>query len=330
MEAFKVSVLITFYNQENYVDKAIESVLKQKIEYPVQIIVGDDGSSDHTLDKLENWVKKYPDIFEIHIMKREKKTQVSGFRASRMRLELIKYVKGEYFIFLDGDDYFCDIEKLQKQVAILENEQNKDCIACAHNISALYPDGHEKYLSPPNIKEGKYDLKMYWAELYFHTDTLLMRSLIINQIPQKLVENNYNDNMITFLALQKGKIYYIPKVMAVYLQTGDGIWTSGKRSVNAIRNIFLYDLCRMINPTVNKETDIRFCQSWNIIRQFCGCTDEVEMRPFEEEAKNKGFYYSLLWLQYNRCTFKNKIKLHVRLFSIRLHAFFYRIKRKLQ
>ena len=67
MEAFKVSVLITFYNQENYVDKAIESVLKQKIEYPVQIIVGDDGSSDHTLDKLENWVKKYPDIFEIHI-----------------------------------------------------------------------------------------------------------------------------------------------------------------------------------------------------------------------------------------------------------------------
>lgn len=81
MEAFKVSVLITFYNQENYVDKAIESVLKQKIEYPVQIIVGDDGSSDHTLDKLENWVKKYPDIFEIHIMKREKKN--TGFRISQ-------------------------------------------------------------------------------------------------------------------------------------------------------------------------------------------------------------------------------------------------------
>ena len=287
VENFRVSVLITFYNQEKYVDKAIGSVINQKTDFGVKILVGDDGSSDGTCEKVKEWIQKYPDRIGLYVMDRHPGKHISGFRASKNRLNLLNYVDTEYFIYLDGDDYFDYDGKLQRQVKILDDEANKDCIACGHNTDMLYPDGRRIPITSTKLREGKYDATEYWDRIYFHTDTLLTRSSVIPTIDKKLLENNFNDNLITFTFIQQGKLYFIPESWAVYLQTGDGIWTSGKAVVNHIRNMFLYDLSNQINPEMIKQTSHRFSHTWMELFRLRKQIDPAELKQFSDEAKDK-------------------------------------------
>lgn len=303
----RVSVLITFYNQFDYVDKAIQSVLNQKTNFQYEIIVGDDGSDDGTIEAVQSWIAKYPNLIRIFIRDRNDGIKAPGFRASRNRLNLLQFVKGKYFIFLDGDDYFSDDEKLQKQVDVLENAENKDCIACSHIIEALYPDGHSVALPKNELTERKVELKEYWKNLYFHTDTTLIRSDVIPKIPADYVINNFNDNLITYIIIQHGKFYYLPEEMAVYLQTGDGIWTSKKQIINHIRNIFLYDICNAINPDVEKLTGHRFFRSWlYLIRHFTDIRN-TDLKEYRQEALRSNLQMSQVFLNYDEISVWKKV-----------------------
>lgn len=309
MKDIKVSILVTFYNQEDYVDQAMKCIFEQYLKYQFEVIVGDDGSSDATVSKVQEWQKGHPNI-SLYVMKRNEEQAIGGFRASRNRLNLIHHVKGEYFIFLDGDDYFSNRNKLQKQIEILDNEDNRDCIACGHNIDFLYPDGTKKKAIPDSFVGKKYDLQEYWnSTMYIHTDTLLIRSSVIPKLPCDLVQNNFNDNMITYLALQNGKIYYLPESMAVYLQTGNGIWTTGKAVVNNLRNMFLYDLCLMINPDAKAGTIKRFGYSWTELFKLRRQIIRAELEVYEAEAEDKRMKNSYQWIRYNELTLVEKIRL---------------------
>lgn len=310
----RVSVLITFYNQENYVDKALKSVLNQKTDFGVKILVGDDGSSDNTLNKVKQWIEQFPDIISLYIMKRDDINYIAGFRASQNRLNLLKHVDTDYFIYLDGDDYFDYNEKLQKQVDILDDEANKDCVCCGHNIDMIYPNGERVPVGSLNLKEGKYTPKEYWKKYYFHTDTLLIRSSIIKSVPFDIVENNFNDNMITYLAIQHGKLYYIPQSWAVYLQTGDGIWTSNKLIINSIRNMFLFDLCNRINIKMKKQTSTRFLLTWRLLYKNRKEIIKNDLDIFSKEAKDKGLINSYNWIHYDELSFIDKFLIFIKTF----------------
>jgi hypothetical protein len=89
----------------------------------------------------------------------------------------------------------------------------------------IYPDGKQQPKYGDRLPEGKYSAREYWNEWYFSTNTEMIRSSAIRDFDHDLLENNYNDNVITFLGIQRGSIYYIPKLMASYVQTGKGLWT---------------------------------------------------------------------------------------------------------
>lgn len=321
-----LSVLVTFYNQEKYVDNTLKSIIDQKTNFDFDIIISDDGSSDRTVDIVRQWQKKYPERISLFIRDRNDGITVSGFRASRSRLELLKHVKSKYFIFLDGDDYFSDNEKLQKQFDILENPDNQDCVACSHYIEALYPDGHTFKLPNCNLPAKKYSLKEYWPYLYFHTDTTLVRSDIIPKIDTEYVINNFNDNMITYIIMQFGKIYFIPESMAVYYQTGNGIWTSQKKIVNYIRNMFLYDMCNHLNPDLQKENDIRSRNSWKYMIKHTDDINEDTLGVFVEEAKNRNLNYSMKFLKYHSLSTKEKSNLKLKYLSVNFRFLLYKTR----
>lgn len=255
----KISVLITFYNQEKYVDRALESVLSQKTNFKFKVIVGDDGSTDGTMAKLEAWKVRFPDKISIITQKRIKdKKYIAGSRASQNRLALIKKVDTPYFIFLDGDDYWIDDNKLQIQHDILEDEKNADCIASAHQMIVKREGCDEVIEYLPQIKqEKKFTLREYWSGYYFSTDTILFRSNYIDNLPYNILNEAFNDNMITYAFLQYGKIHYIPRAMAVYWQNNQGIWAGEKLSICMIRNIMLYDIEMMINGELKYINKIR-------------------------------------------------------------------------
>ncbi len=305
----RVCVLVTFYNQEKYVDKALESIISQKTNFDFRIIIGDDGSSDGTQVVINEWIVRYPDIIEMHVMDRGDDKYIAGFRASRNRLNLLKYVDTDYFLFLDGDDYYSDDNKLQKQFDILEDPANFDCIACAHDSEMLFPGGNRNRICGYGLNEGKYTVKDYWKNWYFHTDSMMIRSSVIGNIDFELVENNFNDNMITFIVYQYGDIYYIPDTMSVYLQTGEGIWTSGNIVVNQIRNMFLFDLCNRINPGLIKETSSRFSHSWWILFRYRKSIGRDALEKYEAEALDKELEYSIRWINYNESGFWGKAHL---------------------
>ena len=226
-ENFEITVLITFYNSEKYVDDALYSVFHQKTNFGYRVIAGDDGSSDGTVAKIKAWEKKYPDRLTHIVQSREAgKQYMGGTRASQNRLALLKMVDTPYFIFLDGDDFWTDENKLQREYDILENPSNADCVLCAHQVKVFYEDCPEKVeFYPQNgIKERKFDIRTYIAKHYFHTDSMLIRSEYIKDLPYEYLGDFFNDSIITFCFLQFGKIYYLPECMASYRKNSSGIW----------------------------------------------------------------------------------------------------------
>ena len=293
MENTKVSVGITYYNQIDDVYRSIKSVLDQVTTFSFEILIGDDGSNDGTWEKVLEWENRYPGIIKAFQRRRDDGVSATGFRASRNRLNLLEKFRGEYFTFLDGDDYYIDRMKLQQQVDILDNESNRDCMVCAHDIMYVYKDGKKKAKYGNKLKEGRYNGKEYWKKWYFHTNTELIRKTAMDGLDIDLIANNYNDNYITFLSFQKGSIYYIPKAMAAYVQTGKGIWTGQKRIINLIRNMYICDLIYNHNPSYKRETDIRFRGTWIELFRSRKDINDKYLEMYNREAEDKELKYSL-------------------------------------
>lgn len=243
-----VSILATYYNIVDYVDEGIESILNQVCDFDYEIIFGDDGSDDGTREKLEKWCQNYPNKMSLHTMERNPNEQYLGpVRASRNRLNLLQYVRGKYFIFFDGDDYYTDNYKLQKQVKILE--EHPEYSVCGHRVQVL-GDGFNGSYIPLKTKPYKKKLWMYWFMEYLHTNSLLFRSVDCTKVDTELLKDFFNDNRITFSMLQNGQMYYIPDTMSVYRWTGQGIYSKSNEVVKQLREIISFELERKINHSL--------------------------------------------------------------------------------
>lgn len=306
---YLVTVLVTFYNQEEFVDNTLKCVFDQVTDFNFKVIVGDDGSSDGTVNKAEKWKEKYPDRVEIYVMPREPGKQIPGFRASRNRLNILRKVNTKYFTFLDGDDFYSNNNKLQIQFDLLENTDNQDCICCGHDMEALLPDGTKQRYLDANISEGKYTAYEYWKKYYVSAETMLFRSSIIDKLNIELLDKQYNDNMITLSALQFGKLYYIPQCMYVYRQTGKGVWSTGNMIANNIRNMYLYDLSIKLDHKLKNAADIRFSVTWRGLYKLRKSINAQDYVPYVIEAEEKGFNNSYLWLNYNNLSISKKMYL---------------------
>ena len=140
MREVMLSVVMTTYNHERYIATAIESVLRQQTDFPVEIVVGEDCSTDRTLNILLDYQSQYPEA--IRIVRSERNV---GVRENYRRT--IAAAHGRYIALLDGDDYFTHRKKLQMQVDLLE--ANPDVGMCygrservdESGVTTLYPEG---------------------------------------------------------------------------------------------------------------------------------------------------------------------------------------------
>lgn len=297
-DIFDVDILITFYNQEQYVDRTFDSVLSQNTIYTYRILAGDDGSKDGTVEKLREWKKKYPTRIEIFENENHNASQLSVFCASHNRVRLLHQVRAKYFMYLDGDDYYCDVNKLQKQIDALE--KNISCIACGHRLVMEYPDGTKIPMNAQNnIYEGIYSFKDYWKKIYCSTDSLLVRSNVISKLPLELLNNQFDDELITFSVLCHGNIYYFPDDMVVYYQTGDGVWNAKDKLKNAILSVAMYDMCNKINPKFKMLTTARLRGIWRPLLAERHSIVEDTFKGFEEEAHTKRLRNTIYWTKFH-------------------------------
>jgi glycosyltransferase involved in cell wall biosynthesis len=325
----KLSVLVTFYNQEEYVNRAIESILSQETNFDFEVLIGDDGSTDGTREIIQKWINRYPNKIKLFTRKRDiNKKYNSGCRASLNRLNLLRHVKSEYFMFLDGDDYLCDNYKFEKQITILENPENKDCVACAHNVLKVYENEGNKreYLILKSFKEQKIDLETYWEKYYFHPDSIICRSCIIDKIPYNELRYFFNDNLITYWMLQHGKIYYIPDVMANYCQTGNGIWTGQRLLVGVTRNLMAWEIENRLNPNLKRQCLIRHSYDFDYFYDHRDELDGNDFKFYIRLARKTGLVQCSKWLSYPRMNIVQRIEFSVEYFIKKFYLFLYKCK----
>ena len=140
MREVMLSVVMTTYNHERYIATAIESVLRQQTDFPIEIVIGEDCSTDRTLNIALDYQSQYPEA--IQIVRSESNV---GWRANYRRT--IAAARGRYIALLDGDDYFTHRKKLQMQVDLLEaNPDVGMCYGRSERVdengnTTLYPEG---------------------------------------------------------------------------------------------------------------------------------------------------------------------------------------------
>lgn len=307
----KVSILVTTYNIQDYVDDAIRSVVEQEMPFEWELLIGDDGSSDLTADHIREWIKRYPDNIKLFVHDRGNTNEKIGSRAARNRAFLLEKANGEYIQFLDGDDCFLDKLKIKTQIEILDDSHNSSCACCGHNMSVYVIPTKERYLLTNEPAGDRiYTFEKYWSKHYFSTDTILFRRECKYLLLDKRYRDYLNDNFITFLILQKGSVYYLDKVWAQYNKTGEGLWTGHSRVYGAFRNLQLFDLEIFIRPDAYKLSMSKHRNDIFTIRKSYKRGCEEEIYPLTEGLDKDIFKYTNILYKKSGLSVKERLSKH--------------------
>ena len=232
----KVSVCIQTYNHEPFIAQALDSVLTQETDFDYEIILGEDESQDGTREICIEYARRYPDRIRLFLRSRKDVIYVDGRPTGRFNLvENLKAASGDYIALLEGDDYWTDPLKLQKQVEFLG--AHPECAICFHGYTVSFEDGSRPpYVAPPPPKSitSLEDL-LVWD--FIGTLTVMFRRRATQELPDWYYELPMGDWPLHILNAQHGDIGYIDSVMAVYRVHDAGVlrsWSPGTYASGAI------------------------------------------------------------------------------------------------
>ncbi|MBQ6555003.1 MAG: glycosyltransferase family 2 protein [Firmicutes bacterium] len=232
----KISFLVTYYEQAQYVEQSLNSILEIKKPCDWEILVGDDGSSDNTVDIVNGYIEKYPDNIKLFVMPREAGKKYAPIkRASENRINLLEHAEGDIFCTLDGDDRYVDKDFVGQAVELFEQNDNISvvCFAYADYVNEVPKKTHKL---PKKVGCAPVDKQAYMRFFYIHAGACVHK-LIRSSVPQIKKAGFFDDNDIVLNSLKHGEMYYIDKTIYAYRQTGDGIFTSMDSFEQAVLNV---------------------------------------------------------------------------------------------
>ena len=260
---------ITF-NHELYLKDALEGFVNQKTNFPYVAIVHEDASTDKTADILKKYAEKYPNIiFPIY----EKENQYSKKDGSLYNIinKAIDASNPKYVALCEGDDYWNDPHKLQKQVDFLDFHD--DYTLCATNHLYQYPDG-KKTESPYNVNEDRdSDIKevILKGGMFLSTSSLVIRKEAYNKLPESATKLPVGDYPLQIYMAYLGKVRILYASTVVYRVQSNGSW-SAKYSMDDFKTKFcLFNYAKEINSTMNQVTKFEYnkiFEEYIIIREF--------------------------------------------------------------
>ena len=290
-EQIKVSVLITSYNLEGVIEQALKSVLGQECGFDYEVIAGDDGSTDRTVEIIKSYADRYPGKIRIFTMPREAGVKYNPVhRAAANRLNILKEARGEYCCFLDGDDHYTDKKRLQRMADILD--AHSDCIMCSHNLWMVYENG-DKHKLMRMKKEHKYSLEQYWKLLFLQANALMFRNIYAQHTPEGALARNFDDNNITFWLFKYGKMYYLPECMGAYMQSEGSSWNKMSELQHAALNMTGYNVEVLTAPQYRELSDIRHYNDLRVLYEQRGTYGPEDLQPFYDNAKEEGMEEAL-------------------------------------
>jgi glycosyltransferase involved in cell wall biosynthesis len=239
MEAPLVSVCVITYQHVNFIKTCLDGVLMQKASFNFEIIIGEDESNDGTREICLEYASKYPDKIQLFLRSRKDVIYINGTPTGRYNfLECIKSAQGKYIAICEGDDYWTDPYKLQKQINFLE--ENPEFAICFHNARIQNEDNSQiiTYSNPVDQAEISSYEDLARGE-FIYTTTCVFRREQFKKFPERfyLYINNYT---IDLHNAQYGKIKYINEVMGVYRKHKGGIWSMVPREKTLMNQLPTY------------------------------------------------------------------------------------------
>lgn len=291
----KVSVIFITYNHKDYVEKALKSVLSQETDFPFEVVVGDDCSTDGTGDILRRIAADDPRV-KLFI-----RSENTGGRPTLNVYETTQRCTGEYLAYLEGDDYWTDTHKLQKQVDILES--HPEYIAVTHSMEMVDENG-DPVTSQEDLAVGSlydwsgvftYDDYCYSGKWPGHYATVVSRNIYkdkkIDYTILYRASDFTDDALINLFLLMQGDIYRTDEKMSAwrYIRKSGG---SNWNSIAMKRNIAKDDcyLSRTVMQWIEQYRQLGGYSRKRCLADFGLALKEYIKRP---NADNKKFLHDM-------------------------------------
>lgn len=247
-----VSVVTITYQHAPYIRQCLDSILMQETDFPYEIIVGEDGSTDGTREICIEYAERYPDKIRLFLRNRklsqytDSQGRIIRFNGHFSRAE----ARGKYIALCEGDDYWVNKKKLQLQINNLIKNNSGICV---HPVfkgkigSEIIGYKSRKSQIIPSF------LLRIGSKNSFHISSTVIKKESIIPFPQWFLYAPTGDYYLQYLASRKGKICYLPNKMSVYRTNVPGSWTQHntknrkmlyklfQRHINTIITIIIYD-----------------------------------------------------------------------------------------
>ena len=239
-----VSVCVITYNHSSYIEQCLNSILEQKVNFNFEICIGEDFSSDGTREICQKYAEKYPDKIRLFLRDRKDVIHLNGEPTGTFNFfaTLIR-CKGKYIAICEGDDFWTDPLKLQKQVNLLR--KNPDCAICHCNVTVTYEDGtptHPAYATPQQKRkmkkcgigiiatpQKKMDITDLAKRNCIHTPGVLFKNwLNDNPLPLYVWKAGLGDWALHMGSARFGKLIFIDEKMATYRIHKHGFWSNAQ------------------------------------------------------------------------------------------------------
>ena len=255
MKTPKISVVATAYNHEKYIAQCLDSILMQKGVFDLEVILGDDCSTDRTRQIMQEYTDKHPDIFTLL-------PPAANMGVTRNIKRCLDACSGYYIAFCEGDDYWIDRYKLQKQMEFLESHPG---YSMCFNAIMLYYEDVKKYV--PHTGQLMLTRDTLTIEDLIKTNFIgnfsccMYRSDTVQKLPDELFDIHTWDWMFNMACSRLGKIGFIRDWMSVYRIRPHGAWSGKSRvdqrqtmvaAIDSYNQFFNYEYDKQFRKLKNK------------------------------------------------------------------------------
>jgi glycosyltransferase involved in cell wall biosynthesis len=268
----RVSAFILTYNHERFIGQAIEGFLIQRTDFPCELVIADDCSTDGTQEVIRRYWEK--DRSRIRVLLNR-----NNIGAWRSYSRAYRACRGQYVATVEGDDYWTASDKLQRQVDLLD--RHPDYAGCFHSVRMVWEDGsHGPILyRPPQIKD-RYTVHDLIGGNFIGACSVMYRRGVFGDFPAWCYGMPVGDWCLHVLHAQHGDIGYLDEPMGVYRQHGGGVY-SMKPATYRLR--IAVEVLRRFRLVLGREFQdaltISLCQSYcALAHQYCDEAKRSEAR----------------------------------------------------
>ncbi|KFG70296.1 glycosyltransferase [Microvirga sp. BSC39] len=259
-EPVRVSVLVIAYNHERFVRHALESVMAQQTDFPFEVIVSEDASTDRTPQIIHSIARRWPG--RIHVLESKR-----NLRSNEVVARGLRVAQGKYISLLDGDDFWTSTSKLQAQASFLD--ENPDCAAVFHNALVANGDVTSPQRWTPSHQKKFSNLHDIWYGNPFATCAGMLRLAPIQDVPEWYAAFfPITDWPLYILCAEKGKIAFQDEDVGVYRMHDGGMFSS---LPNGQKRKLIFSFYRRMNEVLNfkydriaREACSRYFYDWSV------------------------------------------------------------------